>query len=95
MSSDYEAIRANMQKALADFLWAELDSGKTVVNAALLVKEAGSTDYFVQAKRHSAQALENVKKFVGQLKDTGTRVAMQDQVAELERMISTLHNRIP
>lgn len=90
MSSDYEAIRANMQKELLDFLWAELDSGKTALRAAILVKSDGRTDHFIQAKRHSSRALENVKKFVGQLKDHETRLAVEDQMTALERMIADL-----
>ena len=91
--SDYEAIRASAQQALIDFLLGQLKAGTTFVQSALVVKNEGRTDHFLQAKQNSIQASEAIQDFVGLVKDTDARTELQNQLAELERLISGLGSR--
>jgi ABC-type protease/lipase transport system fused ATPase/permease subunit len=90
MSSNYEEIRANMQKSLASFLLAEIQSGMTAARSALVGKQLGRTDHVIETKRQVSKSAETVKKFLGQIKDRETRAALADQLAELERIIPNL-----
>jgi len=79
-----------MQKSLASFLLAEIQSGMTAARSALVGKELGRTDHVVETKRHILKSAETVKKFLGQIRDRETRAALADQLAELERIIPDL-----
>jgi hypothetical protein len=89
-SADYEGIRANAQQALIGFLGATLKAGMTVAQSALLVKNQGRTDHFIEAKRNAVKADESVKKFVSLVKDVDTRTEIQNRLSDLERLISAL-----
>jgi hypothetical protein len=90
MPSKYGDIRASTQHALIEFLQAELNIGATFVQSALLAQSAGHMDHYAQAKGNSLKAIESVKKFMLRVTDVRVREEIQDRLAELERLFSTL-----
>ena len=90
MSFDYEAIRAETQRTLIAFLRSELAVGPTLVQSALLAKSQGHMTHYVQAKLGAVKAAECVRRFMSQVADGTVRAEIGQQLAELDRIISTL-----
>jgi hypothetical protein len=90
ISHDYEAIRADAQQALVDFLKATLKAGFIVVQSALIVKNDGRTDHFIEARQNARKTTESVQTFINLVKDVNERREIKDRLSELERLIATL-----
>jgi hypothetical protein len=90
VSLDYEAIRADTQRTLTNFLEAALKTGFIVVQSASLVKAEGRSDHFIEAKRSARKTAESVKRYVGLVRDAEIMIAIQDRLFELERLVSVL-----
>jgi hypothetical protein len=87
---DYEVIRADAQHALVGFLQATLKAGFIAVQSALVVKNEGRTDHFVQAKQNARKTTDSVQTFINLVKDLNERRQIKDRLSELERLIATL-----
>ena len=90
MPSDYEALRTERQQRLVDFLKAELGLAPTLVQSALLAKRQGHMDHYAQAKQNATKAAESIRHFMSQIADAKIRTEIGEQLAELDRLISTL-----
>jgi hypothetical protein len=90
VSHDYEAIRADAQQALVGFLEATLKAGFVAVQSALVVKNEGRTDHFIEAKQNARKTAESVGTFINLVKDVNERKQIQNRLAELERLVATL-----
>jgi hypothetical protein len=90
MPSKYGEIRESTQHALIGFLQAELKIGATFVQSALLAHSDGHMDHYIQAKENSLKTIEAVKKFMLRVTDVQIREEIEDRLAELERLASTL-----
>ena len=89
VSSDYEAIRANAQEALVIYIQATLRAGFMVVQSELLVKNDGRTDHLIETERNVVRkAAESVRKSIRLVEDATTRTEIQNQLSELERIVS-------
>jgi hypothetical protein len=85
-----EALRARAQRTLIDLLHTELGLGPTFVQSALLAKSAGHREDYVQAKEHATKAADAVRHFMGRVADDVVRTEIGRELAELDRLISTL-----
>lgn len=90
VSHDYEAIRADVQQALVGFLEATLKAGFVAVGSALVVKNEGRTDHFIEAKQNARKTAQSVQTFIKLVKDVNERKEIQNRLSELERLIATL-----
>jgi len=90
MSFDYEAIRAKTQRTLIAFLDSEVAVGRTLVQSAALAKSQGHMNHYVQARLGAVQAAECLRRFMSQVADDTVRTEIGMQLAELDRIISTL-----
>ena len=90
MPSDYESLRAERQQRLVDFLTAELQIGPTFVQSALLAYSAGHMEHYAQAKQDATKVADTVQRFMSQVSDAQVRKELGEQLAELDRLISTL-----
>jgi hypothetical protein len=90
MPSESEALRAETQQMLIAFLNTELQIGPTFAGSALLAKDAGHLDHYAQAKQNAVKAVETVRRFMGRVEDVTIRTEIRKQLAELDRLISTL-----
>jgi hypothetical protein len=90
VQSKYGAIRASSQRALIQFLHAELNIGATFLQSALLAHNDGHMEHYVQAKANSLKAIDAIKKFLLRVTDQRARKEMRDRLAELERLYSTI-----
>jgi hypothetical protein len=90
VSIDYDAIRADAQQALIDFLQASLKAGFIFMQSALIVKNEGRTDHFFEAEQNALKAAEPVKTFSSLVNDRKVRAEIESQLTELERLICTL-----
>ncbi len=90
MPFNYEALRTKTQQTRIEFLDAELKLGRTLAQSAILSRNEGHDDHYEQAKRHATRAAESVRRFVSQVVDGKVRVKIVNQLAELDRLISTL-----
>ena len=76
--------------ARVGFLNAELEIGTTFAQSALLSHDAGHMEHYARAKGNSLKAIESIKKFIVGVTDVQARAKIQDRLAELERLFSTL-----
>ena len=90
MRSDYEALRAETEERLIEFLHAELEIGPTFVQTALFANDEGHAEHYAQAKADAAKAAETVQRFMHRIQNSNVRSEIGNQLAELERLISTL-----
>jgi hypothetical protein len=90
MGLDYESLRAKSQQALVEFLRAELALGSTFVQSALLSQQDGHTDHYDQAKSSAVKAAKSIRQFMTRVEDGRIRAELQNQVEELDRLLSTL-----
>jgi hypothetical protein len=90
MPFDYETLRAKAQHTLIDFLHTELQIGPTFAQSALLAESEGHMDHYAQAKGNAIKAAETVRRLIGQVADDAARDEVGMQLAELDRIISTL-----
>jgi hypothetical protein len=90
MPSDFEALRAERQQRLVDFLKAELGLAPTFVQSALLAKGLGHMDHYAQSKQNATKAAKSIRHFMSQIADAKIRTEIGEQLAELDRLISTL-----
>jgi hypothetical protein len=90
MGLDYEALRVKSQQALIEFLRAELGLGSTFVQSALLAQKDGHTDHYDQAKSSAVKAAKSIRQFMTRVEDGRISAELQNQVEELDRLISTL-----
>ena len=89
-SHNYEALRNDAQQALVGFLQASLKAGFIMLQSALVVKNEGRTDHFIEAKQNARKATESVQTFLSLVRDVNERTAIQNRLAELERLIADL-----
>jgi hypothetical protein len=89
-SHDYESIRADAQQALVGFLEATLKAGFIAVQSALVVKNEGRTDHFIEARQNARKATESVETFINLVKDANEKKQIKNRLSELERLIVTL-----
>jgi hypothetical protein len=87
---EYEALRSKTQQTLVEFLNAELNLGSTFVRSATISSDEKHMEHFAQAKEKATKAAESVRRFVGQVADGKVRATICNQLAELDRLISTL-----
>jgi len=90
MASDFESLRAKSQKALLDFLSAELQLGATFVHSAQLAQNDEHTEHYLQAKHAAEKASESLHKFISHVHDDRERAEIEHGLAELDRRISVL-----
>jgi hypothetical protein len=90
VSHDYEALRADAQQALVGFLQATLKAGFIAVQSALVVKNEGRTDHFLEARQNARKATESVYTFINLVKDVNQKKEIKNRLSELERLIVTL-----
>jgi hypothetical protein len=60
------------------------------VHLALIAKSEGHLDHYAQAKQSAAKAADCVRRFMNQVADGTIRTEIGGQLAELDRLISTL-----
>jgi hypothetical protein len=90
MLSEYEALRAESQKQLTDFLRVELDIGATFVQSALLARSENHLDHSIQATGNAVKAAASIRHFMNQLADSSVRIEIEHKLAALDRQISEL-----
>jgi hypothetical protein len=90
MVSRNEALLAESQKQLVDFLRAELEIGVTFVRSSLLARSQGHASHAIQAKRNAVKAARAIRRFTSRLKDGRVRIAIDRKLGGLERRISEL-----
>ena len=88
--SDYEGLRDESQQRLVDFLNVELKLGVALVESALTAYDAKYMDHYAEAKANATKVAETVRRFMGQVEDMSSRTKIGKQLAELDRLISTL-----
>jgi hypothetical protein len=60
-----------------------------VVQSELLVKNDGRTDHLIETERNVVRkAAESVRKSIRLVEDATTRTEIQNQLSELERIVS-------
>ena len=84
MPTHYEALRAESDKRLIDFLQAELAIGTTLVESAKLAKESGHMEHFEQAKEAAETAAATVRRFMDQIQDGPARSEIAERLTELD-----------
>jgi len=87
---DFEEQRIKRQQTLVDFLHTDLDLGTTFVRRALVAKELGHMDHYARSQRNATRAAEAVRRFMKQVADDRARREIGKQLADLDRLISTL-----
>jgi hypothetical protein len=90
MPFDYEHLHSETQQTHVDFLPVELNLGPTFAHSALLSRDAGHMDHFLQAKQNAIEAAESVRRSMGRVEDVTIRTEIGEQLAELDRLISSL-----
>jgi hypothetical protein len=85
-----EELRAKVQRTLIDLIYAELGLGPTFVQSALLARQSGHWIHYGQAKEHAVKAADVVRHFMGRVADDVVRTEIGRELAELDRLISTL-----
>lgn len=90
MPFDYEALRTKTQQTLIEFLSAELNLGSTFVRSATNSRNEEHMEHFAQAKENATKAAESVWRFMSRVADGKVRATICKQLAELDRLISTL-----
>ena len=90
MPFHYEALRTKTQQTLVEFLNAELNLGSTLLRSATISRDEQHMEHFAQAKENSTKAAESVRRFVCRVADGKVRATIYKQLAELDRLISTL-----
>jgi len=90
MPSEHEALRARTQQTLIDFLQTALKIGPTHVRTALIAKSEGHLDHYAKAKQNAVKSAGCVRRFMSQVADGTIRTEIAWQLAELDRLISTL-----
>jgi predicted aldo/keto reductase-like oxidoreductase len=90
MMSEFEALRAESQKQLNDFLRVELEIGVTFVQSAMLARKQDHMDHSDQAKGNALKAAACIRHFMRQLADPAVRIEIEHKLAALDRQISEL-----
>lgn len=91
MPSDYEALRAERQRLLIEFLRNELRIGPTLVEAAALIAKNGGNNYdYAEAKERAENAAKTVRTFVDEIEDHRVKGEVRKGLAELYLLIAAL-----
>jgi hypothetical protein len=89
MKSPHE-LRYESQDLLVQFLRTELTIAATFVRSAVNARDSGPTKHFAYAREGAEKAIETIRRSVGRVQDIQIRAEIVEQLAELERTISTL-----
>jgi O-methyltransferase involved in polyketide biosynthesis len=89
MPSDYEALRAEAEERLIDFLVGEIQTGVRWAEMALIAKDTGDADNYVKAKESAEKVAKTVQRFMDLVQNGQARREIAKRLAELERLLST------
>jgi hypothetical protein len=90
MLSDYEALRAETEERLIEFIFGELQVGQTWAETAKIAKDRGHMHHYTQAKESAEKVSSMVQKFMDLVPRGPTRSKIDKQLGELNRLISTV-----
>jgi hypothetical protein len=90
MPSDYEALRDEANQRLIEFLIGELQMGATWADMALVAKDTGATDQYIEAKESAEKVAKTVRRFMDLVTEDHARPEIAKQLAELDQLISSL-----
>jgi hypothetical protein len=85
-----EALRAKSQQTLIELINTELKLVPTFVQTASLAKSEGHLEHYRKAKHDAVKAARSARRFMGQVEDATVKAEIGRQLAELDRLISTL-----
>jgi hypothetical protein len=87
---EYEALRAESQKQLNNFLRVELEIGSTFVQSAILARKQDHMNHADQAKGNALKAAASIRHFLSHLADPEVKIQIEHRLVTLERQISEL-----
>ena len=90
MLFEYDAIRAQAQQTLIDYLDNEIALGITFTRCAVNSSDAGHQEHFSEAKDNATKAAQTVRRFMVLVEDGKIREEIDRRLAELEWIIAAL-----
>jgi len=87
---EYDAIRAQAQETLIDYLDNEIALGITFTRCAVNSSDAGHKEHFSEAKDNATKAAQTVRRFMVLVEDGKIREEIDRRLAELEWIIAAL-----
>lgn len=85
-----DALLAESQRLLAEFIQREIQLGTTFTEIALVERDLGNIQHSQKAKRDAQAALETVRRFSARLTHSEARVLTTRLCADLESRIASL-----
>lgn len=88
MPFEYEALREQAQKALVEFLIAQLSLGSSFVHAASIACDAGHITHYEEAKKRATKSADIVRRLMSTITDGKVRADIDKQLTKLDQLIA-------